>query len=390
MKDHSHDTSYQLYILSAFAIFFVILGHIRFGYVDMTEIGTFYGWFPYYSFHLPIFLFISGYFWKDPSQSRYFPELGRFFLKKVKNLLVPYFVINGIFLLLGNVLSGQGITFLQTFTWHRWLVDPWIKPYLITFSVPTWYLISLFIAEIYFVLLRSLFRLFLKKELVREIVLLVLTLALGVLAAYLKKTASPSDAAVVYLRSAAMLFFLQVGYFYRHHLESVDTLGNVPYFLLLFGIQFLIILLSGNNVLSPGLYALLDFNYTGHNFFLAGLTGTFLWLRISRLISLIPARSRLLIFIGKNTKYIMSFHVFGAFVLNYIFSLLYKARIGMTFLQDFSPQRFRSYLYYACVGNPRMILMYFFAGLFFSLGLAWIIQLVKGLLVKGLFRKKRA
>ena len=71
--------------------------------------------------------------------------------------------------------------------------------------------------------------------------------------------------------------------------------------------------------------------------------------------------------------------------LNYIFSLLYKARIGMTFLRDFSPQRFRSYLYYACVGNPRMILLYFFAGLFFSLGLAWVIQLVK-----GLFRKKRA
>ena len=76
MKQHSYDTSYQLYILSAIAIFFVILGHIRFGYVDMTEIGTFYGWFPYYSFHLPIFLFISGYFWKDPSENRYFPELG--------------------------------------------------------------------------------------------------------------------------------------------------------------------------------------------------------------------------------------------------------------------------------------------------------------------------
>ena len=385
MKAQPRDTSYQLYILSAVAIFFVILGHIRFGYVDMTEVGTFYGWFPYYSFHLPIFLFISGYFWKDPSKDRFLPELGGFFLKKVKNLLVPYFVINGIFLLIGNVLSGWGVTFLQTFTWKRWLLDPWTRPYLITFSVPTWYLISLFIAEIYFVLLRSIFRQFLKKELAREIVLLVLTLALGVAAAYIHKTASPSNAAVVYLRSAAMLFFLQVGYFYRHHLEDIDTLGNVPYFLILFGIQFLIILLSGNNILSPGLYALLDFGYTGYNFFLAGLTGTFLWLRIARLLSFIPGKSRFLIFIGKNTKYLMSFHVFGAFLLNYIFSLMYRARIGMTCLHDFSMQRFLSYLYYACISNPRMILLYFFAGLFFSLGLAWIIGRVK-----GLFRRKRA
>ncbi|MBQ9030193.1 MAG: acyltransferase family protein [Parasporobacterium sp.] len=378
MPKSKSDTSYQLYILSAIAISFVILGHIRFGYTDLTEIGTFSGWFPYYSFHLPIFLFISGYFYRDlPETPGFFISFGKFFLKKLKNMILPYYIINGIFLLAGSVLVHWGITFCQTFTLERWLLHPWTRPYLITFSVPTWYLISLFIAEIYFVLLRSLICRILQKELAREIVLLVLTLLIGIAVSYINNHGSVSNTGLVYLRSAAMLFFLQVGLFYRRFLEQIDTLPSTVYFLILFAVQFLLILLSGNDLLSPGLYALIDFGDTGYTYFLGGLTGTFLWLRISRLIAAIPGKSRLLVFIGKNTKYIMSFHVFGAFLLNGIFSLLYKTRFGSIFLSTFSIKRYHSYLYYACVDNPRMILIYFLAGLGFSLLLALVISLVR-------------
>ena len=51
-------------ILSAIGIILVVAGHL--GY-DLFDIG---GLFPYYSFHVFIFLFVSGYFYREEAQER--------------------------------------------------------------------------------------------------------------------------------------------------------------------------------------------------------------------------------------------------------------------------------------------------------------------------------
>lgn len=48
--------NHTLGILSAFGIIFVVLGHVGENIFTLNE------WFPYYSFHMPLFIFISGYF----------------------------------------------------------------------------------------------------------------------------------------------------------------------------------------------------------------------------------------------------------------------------------------------------------------------------------------
>ena len=53
-------------ILSAFAILMVAAGHA--GY-DILTVG---GLFPYYSFHVPLFMFISGYFYRREEEERPF------------------------------------------------------------------------------------------------------------------------------------------------------------------------------------------------------------------------------------------------------------------------------------------------------------------------------
>ena len=404
-------------ILSAFAMFFVILGHIKFGYVEFNEAGTLAGWFPYYSFHLPIFLFISGYFFKGHESSpklqlphftiRAFAELslhlknrsstkdrsykensstngnrfciflGTFILKKAKSLLLPYFVINGIFLLINNLLSSQGFTYVKPFSFEQWLIYPWTKLYVIDLSAPTWYLIAIFIAEVYFVLLRKLASVILKNDLAKEIALLVFTLALGVFSVYTKNTAGISETLAVYLRSAAMLFFMQLGVFYKKYLEARDHAPSGWYFLIVLALQFLIITISKNNDLNPQLYQLTGFDAFGLNYFLAGITGTALWLRVSKLLSQIPGKSRFLIFVGSNTKYIMAFHLTGFFLLNLLFGALKTTGFGKTFLSSFSSGYFKGYLYYTCIDNPRMIILYFFAGLAFACLISFIISKVK-------------
>ena len=375
--------SYRMRVLSFFAITFVVLGHMNFyakGQLDvtLTEPLTFHGWFPYYSFHLPLFLFISGYFFRDlPHDGTSFRALLRFLGKKAGKLLVPYYVLSGLSLLAVSWLRPKGQTPWDAFSWSDWLFGPWIKPCLITFSTPAWYLPALFLAELFFLLLRESFHFVIRRSLPREVALLAFTLAAGAGAVYFKETAAPSDTAVVYLRSVVMLFFMQVGALYRRHLEKHDRLKSGWYFLLVFLVQFLLIVLSGGSKLSPELYALVNFGKTGYPYFIGGLTGLMLWLRVSALAASLPRKSRLIAFIGETTLYIMGLHTFSWYLFNSLIKLLRPRAAQSALISGFSSVNAQT-LYYCCTKDPRMILIYYVVGMALPLLCAW--------LMKSLFR----
>ncbi len=377
--DNKH-LNYQMCILSVIAICMVVLGHIK---NDLTSVGTFFGLFPYYSVHLPIFMFISGYFFRDDTAGEsYGKYLGRYVLHKIKTILIPYYVINGIFLLINFALADRGFTYVRKFSFEEWLLQPWTKFYTITFSSPTWYLIGFFIASIYYVLIRKIVKLIIKNELAAEIVLSVLTLIMGMASVYVCNTVRLPETAQVYLRSVVMLFFIQLGRLYKRYLEKLDTCSDVVYFAAVFAVQILLIVILGNNSLNPQLYEMTGFDKFGCNMLIAGITGTALWLRISRLLAKIPIRSRLVIFIGSNTKYIMAFHIVGFFLVNCKFMHMHERGIAPDFIGSFSPERFHTYLYYFCVDNVRVVIIYFIAGMAVSLVLAWLIAVVKKYLKK--------
>lgn len=383
--------NYQMCVLSAIGIIFVIFGHIHLYRDNDYAIATFYSWFPYYSFHMPVFLFISGYFFKDPvnkdslKKNGSIKALASFFLKLCKKLLIPYFVINGIFLLINSFLRTQGFTYGTPFSFKEWLLNPWTKCISITYSLPTWYLLGFFYAQIYFVLLRKIAGLILKNEKAKEITLLAITLAIGIFAVQYCNTNTASQALVNFLRAAAMLFFMQFGTVYRKHLEKLDRLPGSWYFIILFAVQCAVLIISGNGALTPRLYNMTEFGIFGYDYFLCGLTGLLLWLRVAGIIASLPKKSRLLIYIGNNTKYIMSFHIFGFFLLNCLFMFLRSLGINFSFISQFSTKTFHTYLYYF-LPDFRTLLLYFFAGLFLSLFLAKTIELVKTGLQKLLCR----
>ena len=61
-------------VLGALGIIFIVAGHIEFG------LFTIKGIFPYYSFHVYIFLFIAGYFYERSAEEAPF----KYVLKKAK------------------------------------------------------------------------------------------------------------------------------------------------------------------------------------------------------------------------------------------------------------------------------------------------------------------
>ena len=132
--------------------------------------------------------------------------------------------------------------------------------------------------------------------------------------------------------------------------------------------------------MSPGLYTLMDFGKTGWIYFVGGLTGLMLWLRISAIVASLPRRSSLLTFIGKNTIYIMGLHVISWFLFNTLLYRLYLSNPRMVLVSGFSSRWYHSFLYYCSTENPRMILLYYVVGMALPLLAAWVLQLpVRGL-----------
>ena len=80
-------------ILSFFGIVFVVLGHLNNVNIGVNIL------FPYYSFHMPLFMFIAGYLFKEG----YVDCVKDYILKKFRNLMIPYYVCN---LFYGLVLVG--------------------------------------------------------------------------------------------------------------------------------------------------------------------------------------------------------------------------------------------------------------------------------------------
>lgn len=91
----------QFRILSALGIIFVVAGHL--GY-DVFTVG---GLFPYYSFHVFIFLFVSGYFYKEEAEE----DMAGYIWGKCVTLLFPYFLWNLFYGVAAQVLRRTGLSF---------------------------------------------------------------------------------------------------------------------------------------------------------------------------------------------------------------------------------------------------------------------------------------
>lgn len=79
-------------MLSIWGIILVVLGHS--GFTNPVIADNLSGLQRYiYSFHMPLFFFISGYLYSLTNKSFKDIKAGRFLSKKVKRLLVPYFVL---------------------------------------------------------------------------------------------------------------------------------------------------------------------------------------------------------------------------------------------------------------------------------------------------------
>ena len=194
--------SEKINLLKALAIVLVVSGHLEFRLFDM---------FPPYSFQLALFFFISGMLFKD----KYLDRVYEYVIKRVKSLLVLYFLYSGFY-----ALVTIGIEKLTGKFWgcelslKNFFITPFLNGHQFDLSCPMWFVPQLFITMMMFLFLQRLLRE--KPEWTRFLVYAIL----GFGAIPLLKTVTLTPTMLVIIRTIFSLFFVYLGHCYTTKIEG--------------------------------------------------------------------------------------------------------------------------------------------------------------------------
>lgn len=345
----------QFLLLQAIGIVLVVIGH-------KGGISLFFDWFPAYSFHMPLFIFISGYFYKNENDK----NLRNFILNKVNKLIIPYFIWNFIYGVIIYILKLKDIViFGEDFSFRNLFIEPWIGGHQFIFNLAAWFVLALFIVQIIYILVRWLYRRIYFKN---EYILLGILLVIGCLAIINANEGNIKGWNLTIIRAMFLLPIYHMGYLYKEKLEQKDNLNNWIYFFFLFIIQF--ILIKKYRSLAFTVVWFNDFNRNNILLpYITSITGIMFWLRISRIMLPSIKDSKIISYIGKNTWTVMMHHIFIFFLINLIISLIAPS-IG---LQGFDYNKFRRDIYYTYTpGVEQFKFFYVVAGIFVPLGIKYI------------------
>lgn len=294
----------QMRILSAIGMILVVAGHLGYTILDLG------GLFPYYSFHVFIFLFVAGYFYRPEEEE----HILRYIWKKCRTLLFPYLIWNVIYGIFTAVLHHAGFAIGGEFTLWNLLVEPFVSGHQFLYQFPAWFVPALFLIELLNILGRKLLSCF---HLNREWLIFVVCLVLGVITVQLAKGGHVWG----YYKFPGRLLFMmpgfQLGRIYKEKLEEkVSRIGDGWYLGGVVALQLLLTVFC--NGLAFSAVWVTGFANASVVPYLTVVTGIAFWLRISDLIGRIPSACAWLMEIGRHTYDIMMHHIFWFWVVNSI------------------------------------------------------------------------
>ena len=324
--------NYQFKVLIAFAMIFVVCGHVG---CDAFSLN---GIFNYDSFHMPLFLFISGYFFKYKDDKTIKQKI----FKCCKRLLFPLMAWN---LVYGGLLTymrhhgpfyfsmGDDLS-LYTFFYRSLTMGDAFQ-----FNIASWFIMTLFIVKCFNYLLRYC----INKSMIQfsEKGYLCLFFLLVILGILLGKSDIVFDFKVLLVRVLYSSLWFELGIFYNMCLEKYDTISNHRYFIILLSIQALLLCIThGKNesIVYAGI-----FPFSVFTTLLFAFNGIAFWLRISRLLTPILKESNSFMYLANHTFSVMMHQGFFIKMFNGVFYIIF---LHSTRFQDFDPIKFQNEIWY--------------------------------------------
>ena len=345
-------------VLSAMAIVLIIAGHLDFSVFTVGDL------FPYYSFHVMIFLFISGYFYKPEEESHLFTYIKR----KALHLLLPYFIWNVIYGLITMLFHNFGFTIGEPISLYNLFLAPFMGGHQFMYQAAAWFVPALFLIEVCNIIGRKILSLIHIKN---ETVILLLYLCMGCLSVYLAQRGSVYD----YYRLPARIMFMapvfQLGRIYKAKWEAKDTLPNILYFPILILLQLIIVMTHAG--LSFSAVWVMSFANTPFTPYLTTITGIAFFLRLAKVLTPVLQNSRFVNYLGENTYSVMMHHLFCLVIVKGVFALL---SVSTTRCPDFDMNKYLCDIYYVYLpgGYYSFLWIYLLIGIFAPLGIHYLVQ----------------
>lgn len=174
MEKDNKTFDYRFAFLYTLGSFLIVLGHVS----EYNNINILFDWFRPFSFHIALFVFCSGYFYKRKNEENF----KNFLWKKFKHLIIPTFIWNILYGLFVYLLRYKGFNIGEEITLYNIFVSPIINGHQFDFNMCCWFVPSLFIVQIVTCLLRK----FLNRiRVLNEYAMFILYLGIGILGVYL-------------------------------------------------------------------------------------------------------------------------------------------------------------------------------------------------------------
>lgn len=200
--------SNEINILKALAILLVVSGHLEFSLLGM---------FTPYSFQLALFFFISGCLFKD----KYLNDIKTFVGRRVKSLLVPYFLYNlfylGVTILIAKV---TGKFWGMPISLKNFFITPFLNGHQFDLSCPMWFVTQLFMTMIAFLLIFKLLNKITTNKFTHLAFFTITGIAAIPLCKWLEPASPPPPLILVIIRTMFSMFFVYLGYFYTHYIKD--------------------------------------------------------------------------------------------------------------------------------------------------------------------------
>lgn len=282
MKESDKTNLYFIDNLKVVLILLVVFGHLIERYIDTNN--TLRGVYIFiYTFHMPLFIFISGFLSKNINKSN---------KEFVKKLLIPYITFNIIWYLLVYLYTGK-------------ISIPIIYP-----GWTLWFLLSLFFWRI------SL------KYLIKIKYILPISFFVGVLVGII-----PNGNILSFSRTVVFLPFFLLGYYFnlkdiknKLYICKFDTEINILIIILLF---ILALFISNKDILDyKFLYGSYSYSELSLSIYKGIIYRSLLYL-VSFTISIfickiVPKQKTFFTSIGKSTMYIYIFHIYILLIIFYL------------------------------------------------------------------------
>ena len=210
-------TDYRFKLLYAFAIIMVVLDHADGGGLALKTDWYLYGGLP-----LPLFIFCSGYFYRDADED----HAGMYIRRKAKTLLIPMYLYTIAYGLIVQLLRAKGFAMGGDLTPENILIAPLVNGHQFVYNMGGWFIAPLFMVEIYNLLVRKLLKLI--NPQISETVFFVIGILSGLAGNQLACMGFLAGWRLALVRMLYFVPFYSLGIFYRRILEKTDR--KIPSF----------------------------------------------------------------------------------------------------------------------------------------------------------------